>query len=753
MHRSVCPLEAASCHAHDSAQGLSGGQTDDSAAPGHCFVTTRPPPTPVYAINCSAQPSADLHQSPPRSFPAPSAAHSPAPRPHFQPQHASVAASASPNHHSSSPAYPPQASHRSSAAGCPQTTQQLQQKLIDRSNRAKQLIARQGRAAVSLDGSWLDPSIASPRLESLLLNQHRSGSPTAVLPRLNPLSRSSSTASLSVSTQQPATLQSNRSVTTPGQARLPTKQHDSVTTTKVMTSSPPRSGSSTPQRHNSTLSRMTQSSVAAPSELTSLQRSLSAIQMSPSQTASAAFPDTPAVASPVKTPRGLPAPPVPSAASRKKLLASLRRRSARRVLVERAGRCLLDLSACELQLPLASDANPQSISIISQPALATYQNQQLFFTSGSSVVFICFAGGLTTPHSAFPRTELAQTTYWDINSTTVHSMALTGATQRLTPVRPQVVIAQVFGVNGYLLQVRLNGTSGGVKVEAFANLAQMTAPPNSTQQKIVLDPSYTLGTQYSFRLTAGNGVINVYYGVGATVPAATYTMTSPSLSSSASMASIQEGRIVRLVGLKNLSLNGAVGRVCGPLDPVSSRHDVSVIAPPEAVSAHPSKVKVKPENLERVTDPTFVLPSDPLRGPAVLVRAGRYSSKEELHALMCQISLQEDTNGGSGAKEITVAMSWDSVQEIGRFYPPVGHDWFYFVHGCKKAGSSNQVAEATCGEAGGLGKGDVVIVRRSAEGCQSDPLISFEELAVAIMFYQTNKPGAVRAEREAASTA
>lgn len=143
-------------------------------------------------------------------------------------------------------------------------------------------------------------------------------------------------------------------------------------------------------------------------------------------------------------------------------------------------------------------------------------------------MFVCFAGGLTTPHSEFPRTELAQTTYWDIDSTTVYSMALTGATQRLTPVRPQVVIAQVFGVNGYLLQIRLNGTSSGVKVEAFANLAQMTAPPSSTQQKIVLDSNYTLGTPYSFRLTAGNGVINVYYGVGATIPAATYTMTSPS---------------------------------------------------------------------------------------------------------------------------------------------------------------------------------------------------------------------------------
>lgn len=337
-HQSVRSLEASSCHADDRAQGLSDCQTEDSAFPGRCFLSIRPALIAVYANSCLAQSSADVNKSPPHSFPAFSC--SPAPPLHFQPKHPSIAASASLNLHTLSPASPPQAPHTSSATASPQTTQQLQQKLIDRSKRAKQLIASQGRAAVSLDGSWLDPSISSPELESLLINQHRSSSPTTVLPSPNPLSRSSSTASLAVSTQQPASPQFNRSVTMPGQARLSTKQHDNVTTTKAMTASPPRSGSSTPQRHNSTLSRMTQSSVTARSEITSLQRSLSAIQVPPLNTANAAFPGTPAVASPVKTPRGLPVLPVPSAAFRKKLLASIRRKSARRVLVERVGSCV-----------------------------------------------------------------------------------------------------------------------------------------------------------------------------------------------------------------------------------------------------------------------------------------------------------------------------------------------------------------------------------------------------------------------------
>lgn len=37
---------------------------------------------------------------------------------------------------------------------------------------------------------------------------------------------------------------------------------------------------------------------------------------------------------------------------------------------------------------------------------------------------------------------------------------------------------------------------------------------------------------------------------------------------------------------------------------------------------------------------------------------------------------QEDTNSGSEANEIKGAMSWDSVQEVGRFYPAVGHEWW-----------------------------------------------------------------------------
>lgn len=95
------------------------------------------------------------------------------------------------------------------------------------------------------------------------------------------------------------------------------------------------------------------------------------------------------------------------------------------------------------------------------------------------------------------------------------------------------------------------------------------------------------------------------------------------------MSDLTKGRIVRLIGLKPLYLNKAIGRVSGALDPVSGRHEVTLLSPPEAVAAHPSGVKIRTENLE-ITDPASV----PEKGFAVLVRAGAYATKEELLALM-----------------------------------------------------------------------------------------------------------------------
>lgn len=188
-----------------------------------------------------------------------------------------------------------------------------------------------------------------------------------------------------------------------------------------------------------------------------------------------------------------------------------------------------------LQTPLGPDG---AIMTVSHPDLQTYQDPELFYANGSSVVFLCHAGGAHTARSLFPRTELGQAHRWDLHGTTVHAMTLIGATERLTPVRPQLVVAQIFGSNGYLFEIRLNSTRSGILIVAQSNPTQMkTNSPhvsfmvdevNLKQQVVTLDSNYILGTPYSIRLTGGNGLINVYYGFGATIPTATYTMTSPS---------------------------------------------------------------------------------------------------------------------------------------------------------------------------------------------------------------------------------
>lgn len=137
---------------------------------------------------------------------------------------------------------------------------------------------------------------------------------------------------------------------------------------------------------------------------------------------------------------------------------------------------LLDLRAWKLQLPIAALPPGMNEAIVFQPYLATFQDPNLFFTddNGTSVEFVCYAGGATTGGSQFPRTELAQRQTWATGGSTVHTMSLTGATKRLTPVRPVVVVAQIFGATGVLLQIRLTNTSNGVQVSRVMEQTELT---------------------------------------------------------------------------------------------------------------------------------------------------------------------------------------------------------------------------------------------------------------------------------------
>lgn len=178
----------------------------------------------------------------------------------------------------------------------------------------------------------------------------------------------------------------------------------------------------------------------------------------------------------------------------------------------------LNLASFKLQLPsiVSGVANEK---IVKQPQLSTFSSPGYFFLRNSSstspqatVVLVAFAGGATTNNSEFPRTELAETVYsglggevaarWSIPGNVIHNMTWSGATVRLTPVRPVVVIAQIKGVTDTPLQIRVQGVFGGQHIIEVALFNKVT---------FTLDANYVLGADYTIRLSAGQGKILVFY--------------------------------------------------------------------------------------------------------------------------------------------------------------------------------------------------------------------------------------------------
>lgn len=171
---------------------------------------------------------------------------------------------------------------------------------------------------------------------------------------------------------------------------------------------------------------------------------------------------------------------------------------------------MLNLATFKLQMPTFQAG--QSEQTVIQPTLATFSDPTYFYTnSAGAVAFVTNAGGATTQGSQYPRCELAEVLYtgrggehaaaWSIAAAAVHTMTFTGATIRLTPVRPIVVIAQIKGATDVPLQIRVTGSAKGNIIQAaIFNRVVFT-----------LDPKYVLGTKYTIQIVAGQNKIQVYY--------------------------------------------------------------------------------------------------------------------------------------------------------------------------------------------------------------------------------------------------
>ncbi len=164
---------------------------------------------------------------------------------------------------------------------------------------------------------------------------------------------------------------------------------------------------------------------------------------------------------------------------------------------------ILDLTNWKLTLPIGDPGEPTEIV---QSELASYTIEPYFEVGGNGdvVVFMAHAGGVTTDSSMFPRSELREMTSdgstkasWSTTSGR-HTMTITQAITHLPDVVPHVVAGQIHDEDEYVVLVRLDGQRLWVK-------------SNNGSEEGVLDPAYVLGTEFTLRITAADGLIHVYY--------------------------------------------------------------------------------------------------------------------------------------------------------------------------------------------------------------------------------------------------
>lgn len=161
---------------------------------------------------------------------------------------------------------------------------------------------------------------------------------------------------------------------------------------------------------------------------------------------------------------------------------------------------VLDLQNWYLTLPTGDAGTPDTVR---QPALAAYSSP--FFQldpSRDGVVLTSNAGGVTTAHSTYPRSELREMeggklASWS-NEAGTHTLEVRQAVTQLPKAKPEVVTAQIHDTKSDVMEVRLEGQ-------------QLIGRYADGKQDFVIDPSYVLGTPYDLKIVATGGRIDVWY--------------------------------------------------------------------------------------------------------------------------------------------------------------------------------------------------------------------------------------------------
>jgi Alginate lyase len=158
---------------------------------------------------------------------------------------------------------------------------------------------------------------------------------------------------------------------------------------------------------------------------------------------------------------------------------------------------ILNLTNWALMLPTGKVGKPEMVRV-----LANYEHPAYFHANrfNSAVAFIANAGGVNSIGSQYARSELRElidgvNAAWSMNEGT-HQMTATESIHVLPPIRPQVVVAQIHDYDGGLLAVRLKANTLYVQTKVG---------------KFILEPNYTLGTEFTVRILAANSMIQVFY--------------------------------------------------------------------------------------------------------------------------------------------------------------------------------------------------------------------------------------------------
>jgi len=165
---------------------------------------------------------------------------------------------------------------------------------------------------------------------------------------------------------------------------------------------------------------------------------------------------------------------------------------------------VLDLKRWKLTLPVkGADGKVEEIPAAD---LTTFKDDKFFFVDAdkNGVVFRTFHGGFTTSGSKNPRTELremagngTEKAAWKGGSGT-HTMTLTGQVNRLTRVKPHLVIAQIHGKDDDMTVFRVEGK-------------KLWITDGDTAHGHLVTDDFRLGTRYSLKIEVSGGKTRYWY--------------------------------------------------------------------------------------------------------------------------------------------------------------------------------------------------------------------------------------------------